>query len=86
MEDLDHVRASDEDVVAWCRCWKETIITINVGWERLLALTSNILIKLNEQALVKFGSSVTASKAANQRYAHKVLDLAQGGVAIPEIF
>ena len=86
MEDLDHVRASDEDVVAWCRRWKETIITTNVGRERLLASTSNILVKLNEQALVKFGSSVTASEAANQRYAREILGSAQGEVAVPEVF
>jgi Phosphotransferase enzyme family len=86
MEDLDHVRASDEDVVAWCRRWKETIVTTNVGRERLLASTSNILVKLNEQALVKFNSSVTASEAANQRYARVILGSAQSGVAVPEVF
>lgn len=86
MEDLDHVRASDEEVVVWCRRWKEAIVTGKIGRERLLASTSNIVVKLNEQALVKFGSPVTASEAANQRFAREILDPAQGGVAVPKVF
>lgn len=85
LENVDHQTASDEEIVTWCLRWRDNIIATGLGRERLLSSTSNLLVRLNKYALVKFGSSVTASEAANQQYACQVFDRC-GTVVVPQVY
>lgn len=86
MDDTNHAQASGKEIVTCCHDWKDGLVMIRADKHRLLSSNSNIIIKVNNEAGVKFGSAVTASEAANQRYAHVRFQSSHPGVAIPQVF
>lgn len=88
MEDLNHLKIGSDDIVSWCCRWKDALLRDGSGRNRLLYSTSNILVKINDIAVVKFGSSVTSSEAANQSYADNAFAVAcpQSPVSVPKVY
>lgn len=82
--DLDHFAATDKDIVNWCSSYRRNRSPY-ISNDRLLGTyTSNLVLRLNEQAVVKFGYSVTASEAANQRLAYQFLN--GESLRIPQVY
>ncbi|KEF50818.1 uncharacterized protein A1O9_13131 [Exophiala aquamarina CBS 119918] len=72
--DLDHLTATNEDIINWCRSYELSSSAHSVDDRLVAEFSSNLVLRLNSHALVKFGPSVTASEAANQRLAHESLN------------
>ena len=82
--DLDHMTATDQEIVNWCRTY-ELNPSIYAANNRLLGThTSNVVIRLNNRAVVKFGYLVTPSAPANQRLAHERMNC--GWLRVPQVY
>lgn len=88
MPDLDHLAAGREDLLSWYHRWKTALLTDGSGSDRLLHSASNILVKINHAAVVKFGPPVTVSETANQHHTHNVLASTspQLQVSVPRVY
>ncbi|EXJ81829.1 hypothetical protein A1O1_07894 [Capronia coronata CBS 617.96] len=71
VSDLDHLTASDTEIINWCRGYEQNRLQA----DRLMGPhTSNVVLRLNDHAVVKFGPNVRPSEAANQRLAYQLLN------------
>ncbi|KIX92116.1 uncharacterized protein Z520_12200 [Fonsecaea multimorphosa CBS 102226] len=86
IDDLDHRVATDQNVVDWCRHWRQHAKNRS-GQDRLLGeWTSNLLVKISDEAVVKFGVLVTPSEAANQEFARSLLESRCLSVRVPRVY
>lgn len=75
MNDLHHLDATNQNIIDWCDRWRQlSVEDVSVRDRILGSCNSNTLLRMNEHAIVKFGTPVTASEAANQQYAWRRLE------------
>ena len=75
---LNHLTASNEDIIRYCQA--STNRTQIIGGSTY----GNNVLKLSDQAVIKFGLGVTSDEAANQEFAYEHLD--KGIVSVPRVF
>lgn len=86
MGDLDHQSATDQDIVDWCQRWRQQAMEGGSRHRMLGEWTSNVLLKLNDDAVVKFGVLVSPSEAANQEFGRQTLASEGCPVRVPRVY
>lgn len=82
--DLDHLAATDQEIVNWCQIYQLNPSNYSANNRLLGTHTSNVVLRLNNRAVVKFGYLVTPSEAANQRLAYEHLNCQW--LRIPQVY
>ena len=83
--DLDHLTATDQEIIDWCTRYEELESVIGSEQNRMLGnYSSNHVLKLNDDAVVKYGSLVTASEAANQSFVWTHVDSSL--IRVPRVY
>ena len=83
--DLDHLTATNQEIVNWCTRYEQLRSAIGPEQNRELgSYSSNLVLKLNDDAVVKYGTLVTASEAANQSFIWNRLDLCL--IRVPRVY
>ena len=87
MEDINHLDATDQDIIKWCTQWRQSLFSAGSGRNRKLgANSSNNVLQLNDDAIVKSEPLVTTSEAANQQFAWHTFQPHSDTLCVPRVY